>query len=67
MDDKQKVTLGGIATLVPGGLALIAVGAIAFYTGRALARTWKKGREVRRDLAGLCEAERAEYLVRHPD
>ncbi|HXK36943.1 MAG TPA: hypothetical protein VJ553_05160 [Candidatus Paceibacterota bacterium] len=67
MDDKQKIALGSIATVVPGGLVVIAIGAAAFIAGRALARSWKKDLQVRKDLVGLCEAERAEYLVRHPD
>ena len=67
MDDKQKIALGGIAAVVPGGLIAIAIGAAAFIAGRALARSWRKDLRVRKDLVGLCEAERAEYVVRHPD
>jgi len=69
MKNGQKATLGAVVAMVPGGIAVLAVGALAFFAGRAIVRSVTKGRDTRRSLANLgqAEAERLENAWRYPE
>lgn len=68
MDAKQKTAFGAAVAMVPGGFVILAVGAVAFFAGRAIVRSMRKDQEVRKDLVELALAERLENAYRrYPD